>query len=108
MLKYEGSSGYQFVDAGHFSSSRESDQTISLGPGDYYVIPLTSGIGFKHVEGDQFTEVPDLVQDGGELHPIFDIMVKDLFRKLDKFVISHSVEYDEFAEFFKKVGIQLS
>lgn len=39
-----------------------------------------------------------------ELTPLVELTVKDIFRRLDKIEISNIVEYEQYLEFFDRIG----
>lgn len=45
-----------------------------------------------------------MLDSAGDLNPVTDLIVKDIFRRLDKIVINNALEYPEFSEFFSRLG----
>jgi hypothetical protein len=45
-----------------------------------------------------------LLDSAGDLSPITDIIVKDIFRRLDKIIINNALEFPEFQEFYSRIG----
>ena len=52
--------------------------------------------------------VPRILDAGGDLHPLVESQVRDIFRRLDKIMINNSLEYNEFREFYQRLNIRLS
>lgn len=75
-----------------------------MGPGEYIIVPRTSGCNLKKVPGSKldfpFTGILD---ETGELSSIAALQIKDLFRRLDTIVISNALEYSEFREFYERI-----
>lgn len=49
-----------------------------------------------------------MIDGQGDLHPLVELTVKDIFRRLDKIIVNNSLEYPEFKEFYSRVNIQLN
>jgi hypothetical protein len=44
----------------------------------------------------------------GELHPLAELCIRDIFRRLDKVMINNILEYGEFNEFYKKMNVNFT
>lgn len=44
----------------------------------------------------------------GDLHPLVELQVKDIFRRLDKIMINNSLEFPEFQEFFQRINVKFT
>jgi len=54
------------------------------------------------------SEYIKMLDSNGDLHPLVDLTVKDIFRRLDKIIINNVLEYSEFKEFYARLNQQLS
>jgi hypothetical protein len=68
---------------------------IELDAGDYLILPRTSGCTLKrplNAKSDSFK----LLTKDGDLHYLAELIIKDIFRRLDKIVINNILEFSEF------------
>lgn len=54
------------------------------------------------------SEYIKLLDASGDLNPLVELCIRDIFRRLDKVIINNIVEYSEFQEFFSRVNIDLT
>lgn len=81
---------------------------MELDEGEYIVVPRTSGCNLRKIPGTPDDPIPKLLDPYGDLTPLVDLTVKDIFRRLDKVMINNSLDYQEFQEFYTRVGLPLS
>lgn len=80
---------------------------MELDAGDYIILPRTSGCTLKRPFGAQAENIK-LLEKNGALHPIAELCIRDIFRRLDKVMINNVLEYSEFQEFYHRLGFQLT
>jgi hypothetical protein len=51
------------------------------------------------------SEYIKMLDSNGDLHPLVDLTIKDIFRRLDKIIINNSLEYGEFKEFYSRLSL---
>lgn len=95
--------GLELVYMKEFTAERQVELDVELEPGNYFLLPRTSGCGF-HRPADAKKEHIKLMDKSGDLTPMAELMVKDIFRRLDDFMVNNKLEYKEFLEFQKKIG----
>ena len=49
-----------------------------------------------------------LLDGNGELNPLADLCIRDIFRRLDKVMINNILEFSEFQEFYARLNINLT
>lgn len=54
------------------------------------------------------SEYIKLLDSNGDLHPVADLCIRDIFRRLDKVVINNILEFSEFQEFYGRLNINLT
>jgi hypothetical protein len=81
---------------------------VELEAGEYLILPRTSGCTFKRPLGAKAENIKLLDNNTGDLHPIVELCIKDIFRRLDKVMINNVLEYSEFQEFFSRLNISMS
>lgn len=54
------------------------------------------------------SEYIKLLDNNGDLNPIAELCIRDIFRRLDKVIINNILEYSEFQEFYARLNIHLS
>ena len=72
--------------------------------GEYLILPRTSGCTLKRPLSAK-SENLKLISKDGELHYLAEVIIKDIFRRLDKIVINNILEFSEFQEFYQRVGV---
>ena len=107
ILKKKTDGGHELLYIKDFSNERQVELEIELDEGEYVILPRTSGCGVNR-PGSAKSEKIRLVGADGNLHPIAELTVRDIFRRLDKAIISNSLDYEEFKEFYAKIGVVLS
>jgi hypothetical protein len=78
-----------------FSAERQVELDVELDAGEYIILPRTSGCGLKRptAAGSEYIKLLDI---NDELHPFADLVIKDIFRRLDKVLINNILEFSEF------------
>lgn len=71
------------------------------------ILPRTSGCTIKRPTGAK-SEYIKLLDNSGDLNPLAELCIRDIFRRLDKVVINNILEYSEFEEFYGRLNIHLS
>jgi len=107
VLQRDRSGKLQIVMAKHLNLDRQTEIDIVLEPGEYMILPRTSGCTLKKVPLTPADPVLKLLE-GEDLHPILELTIKDIFRRLDKVVVDNILEYPEFLNFYKRIGYQIS
>jgi len=90
-----------------FSNERQVELEIELDEGEYIILPRTTGCGINRPPSANDEGIRLLGADGN-LHPMAELAVRDIFRRLDKAVISNSLDFEEFQEFYGKVGVKVT
>lgn len=78
-----------------FSAERQVELDVELEAGQYIILPRTSGCGLKRPPSAK-SEYIKLLDSNGDLHPLAELCVKDIFRRLDKVLINNILNLDEF------------
>lgn len=78
-----------------FSAERQVELDVELEPGEYVILPRTSGCSLKRPLG-AVSENIKLLDVSGDLHPMAELIIKDIFRRLDKYMVNNILEYGEF------------
>ena len=74
----------EFVKASPMSNKRQIQLEIELEVGHYYIVPRTSGCGLmRPLEAKAEGKIP-ILKKNGDLTPLVELTVKDIFRRLDK------------------------
>ena len=76
---------------------------MELGQGEYVVVPRTTGCNVSKPDPSKRDPVPRLLDSTGCLVPLAQLILKDLFRRLDKLTLDNSLSYQELNEFYKRV-----
>jgi hypothetical protein len=80
---------------------------VELDAGEYVILPRTSGCTIKRPPGSK-SEYIKLLDANGDLNPLAELCIKDIFRRLDKVIINNNLEYGEFEEFYSRVNVHLT
>lgn len=68
---------------------------IELDQGEYLILPRTSGCNLKRPPAAK-AEYIKILDGNGELNPLAELVIRDIFRRLDKVMINNILEYSEF------------
>jgi len=98
---------YDLVCLKDFAADRQVELDIDLDEGEYIVLPRTSGCTLRRIPGTAKEKV-ELLDKYGELHPLAVLAIKDIFKRLDKVVLNHKLDFEEVAQFYARVGKQLT
>jgi hypothetical protein len=90
-----------------FSAERQVELDVELEPGDYLVLPRTSGCTMKRPPTAK-SEYIKLLDSNGDLNSVAELCIKDIFRRLDKVVINNILEFSEFQEFYARLNVNLT
>jgi hypothetical protein len=80
---------------------------VELETGEYVILPRTSGCTLRKplkAKGESIR----LLNSSGDLHPIADLTIRDIFKRLDKYMINNIVEYGEVQEFYSRMNLQIT
>ena len=78
-----------------FSAERQVELDVELEPGEYVVLPRTSGCTLRRPVGAKSENIR-MVDGSGHLHPIVELTIRDIFRRLDKYLVNNILELAEF------------
>lgn len=78
-----------------FSAERQVELDVELEAGEYLILPRTSGCTLKRPPAAK-SEYVKLLDGNGDLNPLADLIIRDIFRRLDKVLINNIVELNEF------------
>jgi hypothetical protein len=90
-----------------FSAERQVELDVELDAGEYLILPRTSGCTMKRPPNAKADYIK-LLDASGDLNPLAELCIRDIFRRLDKVVINNILEYSEFEEFYGRLNIHLS
>src|SRR4051812_38777114 len=87
--------GFDLIYMKEFSNERQVELDIELEPGEYLVLPRSSGCNLRRPLGAK-SEYIKLVDGKGDLNPLAELCIRDIFRRLDKVQINNILEFSEF------------
>jgi hypothetical protein len=90
-----------------FSAERQVELDVELDVGEYVILPRTSGCTIKRPPGAK-SEYIKLLDSNGDLNPIAELCIKDIFKRLDKVIINNILEFSEFEEFYSRMNIDFT
>jgi len=96
----EGSTIHQWKD---YSIQRDSTMEMVLEPGNYIVVPRTSGCNLRRPEWAEAESIK-LMDSAGDFHPMFSSTITDIFNKFD-LVGHHTIDFGEFKGFLEIIGM---
>ena len=110
MKRVEHGNGFEIVAVKDFILERQVELEVVLEPGEYVVLPRTTGCNLRKPDSSSRSDTtlpPSLLDSTGtDLDPIAELIIKDIFRRLDKLTIDNSLSYNEFKEFYKRLSLQ--
>ena len=74
-------------------NERQVEIELELDEGEYLVIPRTSGCNLRKIIGMPDDPIHKLLDPHGELNPLVELTVKDIFRRLDKVMINNALDF---------------
>ena len=109
MKRVEHGNGFEIVAVKDFILERQVELEVVLEPGEYVVLPRTTGCNLRKPDSSSRSDTtlpPSLLDSTGtDLDPIAELIIKDIFRRLDKLTIDNSLSYNEFKEFYKRLSL---
>lgn len=99
--------GLELIYMKEFCAERQVELDVELEPGEYVILPRTSGCALRKplkAKGENIR----LLNSSGDLHPIADLTIRDVFKRLDKYMINNIVEYGEMQEFYQRMNLQIT
>lgn len=90
-----------------FSGERQVELDIELDVGEYLILPRSSGCSLKRPPAAK-SEYIKLLDSNGDLNPLAELCIKDIFRRLDKVIINNILEFNEFQEFYARLNINFT
>ena len=105
--KNKNTSELDLIYMKEFSAERQVELDVELDAGEYVILPRTSGCTIKRPPNAK-SEYIKLLDGNGELHPLVELCIKDIFKRLDKVIINNILEFSEFEEFFGKMKIDFT
>ena len=88
-----------------FVNARDCEVEIVLEPGQYVIIPRTTGIDLKRNPADP--SFPVSLMEKGLLSEVFEGSIEDIFYRFDT-MISNSIDFAEFKDMFDTMGMPLT
>lgn len=85
-----------------YAICRNSDIELILEPGQYIVVPRTTGCGLRRPDSAE-PEMIKLMDTQGNLNPIFNSTITDIFNKFD-LIVSNTIDFKEFKGFLEIFG----
>ncbi len=86
-------------------NSRDCEHEVVLEPGQYAIIPRTTGIDLKKNPCDESVTTP--LMERGKLGEIFEGSIEDIFYRFDT-MISNSLDYAEVKDMYDTIGQPLT
>jgi len=97
----------ELVYVKEFSTERQTELDVELEPGEYVILPMTSGCHLRRPLSAKNENIK-LIDSSGILNPLAEVCIKDIFRRLDKYMVNNILEYGEFEEFYNRIGIKIT
>jgi len=76
-----------------------------LEKGQYIVVPRTTGCNLKRPDNAEQEQI-SLIDSKGELNPLFESTIADIFNKFD-LVVNRTIDFKEFKGFGEIIGIPI-
>lgn len=105
VLKMEQEAGSSLILHKDYLIQRDTEVELILEPGQYLVVPRTTGCGLKKPDTAEAESIR-LMDNQGHFHPTFISTITDIFNKFD-LVISHTIDFKEFKGFLEIIGRSL-
>lgn len=105
LKKIEDEDAFEFSYLKEFQSERQTELDIELEEGDYIILPRTSGCTLRRPLNAP-SEYIKLIDSNGDMHPLVELTVIDIFNRLDSVEVDRALSFSEFAEFYEKIGIE--
>jgi len=95
----------ELIELRDLVSERECEIEVILDPGSYIILPRTTGCGIQRPCNK--TNGVRLVKEDGELNWMFELALKDIFRRYDM-LLNHELIYPEFKGFYECVSKKIT
>jgi hypothetical protein len=107
ILQRNARGSFDLIFMKEFSAERQVELDVELEPGEYLIVPRTSGCSLKRPPTAK-PEYIKLLDGNGELNSLAELCIRDIFRRLDKVQINNILEFSEFQEFYGRLNITLT
>lgn len=107
LKKVDEGEGYELSYVKEFSNERQAELEIELDVGHYIILPRASGCTLRRPLNAP-SEYIKLLDSNGDLHPIVELTINNIFDRLDSVEVGRSIDYAEFKEFYERLGIEFT
>ena len=105
LLKWNGTTYIYHASTENNQQERDIYLELELPPGTYLAIPLSTGCSLA-IPGDSKPEDFNLLTETGDMHPIFQSTIRDLFRRFDM-DMSQDLDSSEFLQLTSRLGFSM-
>jgi len=99
ILKKQKNGKLDLIYMKDFSAERQVELDVELEVGEYIILPRTSGCSLKRPPAAK-SQYLQLIDANGNMNSLGEIVIKDIFSRLDKVTINNVLEYKEFQDFY--------
>lgn len=97
--------GFEIASNKEFTIERQVELELDLEPGEYVVVPRISSCNIRKPDKMKVDSITRLLDSCGELDPLADLIIKDIFRRLDKITLDNSLSFAELSDFFSRLSL---
>lgn len=105
LLRWNGSAYVFHASTDNNQQERDIYLELQLPPGTYLAVPISTGCSLN-MPGDAEPEDFNLLTESGDMHPIFQSTIRDLFRRFDM-DMSQDLDSNEFLQLTSRLGFTL-
>ena len=105
LKRVQSGNGFEIVFNKEFALERQVELEMELEPGEYVVVPMTTGCNLRKPEIHRSDPLPSLLTPSGDLHTLATLALRDLFRRLDTLTLDGTLSIPELTSFFSRLSI---
>jgi len=103
LKRVQTGNGFEVAYNKEFTFERQVELEVVLEPGEYVVVPRTTGCNLRKPDNLKGETISRLLDSQGDLDPIAELIIKDIFRRLDKITLDNSLSFTELSDFFTRL-----
>ena len=97
--------GFEIAYNKEFAIERQVELEVELEPGEYVVVPRTTGCNLRKPDSHRSDQLSSLLTPSGDLHPHAVLALNDLFRRLDTLTLDGALSFTELSTFFARLSL---
>ncbi len=105
LRRVQSGNGFEIAFSKEFAIERQVELEVNLEPGEYVVVPRTTGCNLRKPDSHRSDALPSLLTPSGDLNHLATLTLHDLFRRLDTLTLDGTLSIPELTTFFARLSL---